>query len=135
MVQVINNKLESLQRCLARIEDRCLATLAELVADLDAQDVMVLNLSRAVQLCVDLALTLLAAKKVPSPDTMGKAFEALAELQVISPELSLRLRKAVGFRNLAVHNYDAIRWEIVFAIATEHLEDFRGFARQTLKHV
>ncbi len=135
MVQVINNKLESLQRCLARIEDRCPATLEALVADLDAQDVMVLNLSRAVQLCVDLALTLLTAKQVPSPDTMGKAFEALAELQVISPELALRLRKAVGFRNLAVHNYDAIRWEIVFAIATEHLEDFRDFARQTLKHV
>ncbi|MEK6790023.1 MAG: DUF86 domain-containing protein [Pseudomonadota bacterium] len=132
MVQVINSKLESLQRCLARIEMRCPTSLPALIEDIDAQDVMVLNLSRAVQLCVDMALSVLAARQYPSPDTMGKAFDALAELNIISAELALRLRKAVGFRNLAVHSYDAIRWEIVFAIATEHLEDFRAFARQVV---
>ena len=33
----------------------------------------------------------------------------------------------VGFRNMAVHNYEAINWAIVFAIATMHLQDFRKF--------
>lgn len=129
MAQVMNNKLESLQRCLARIETRCPPSLSSLIHDIDAQDVLVLNLSRAVQLCVDMALSVLAARQHPSPDTMGKAFDALAELHIIPAELALRLRKAVGFRNLAVHSYDAIRWEVVFAIATEHLDDFRTFAR------
>ncbi len=39
------------------------------------------------------------------------------------------MRKAVGFRNLAVHNYDTIEWAVVFAIATERLDDFKMFAR------
>lgn len=40
-----------------------------------------------------------------------------------------RLKKSVGFRNLAVHNYDVLDWQIAFAIATRHLEDFRAFAK------
>lgn len=39
------------------------------------------------------------------------------------------MKKAVGFRNLAVHNYDAINWAIVYALATQHLDDFKAFAR------
>ena len=135
MAQVINSKLDSLQRCLARIEARCPVLLEDLLTDLDAQDVVVLNLSRAVQISVDMALMVLAAKQAPSPDTMGKAFEALAQLNIISEALSMRLRKAVGFRNLAVHSYDAIRWEIVLAIAREHLNDFRDFAKHIRQHV
>lgn len=135
MAQVINSKLDLLQRCLARIEARCPVLLEDLLTDLDAQDVVVLNLSRAVQISVDMALMVLAAKQAPSPDTMGKAFEALAQLNIISEALSMRLRKAVGFRNLAVHSYDAIRWEIVFAIAREHLNDFRDFAKHIRQHV
>jgi uncharacterized protein YutE (UPF0331/DUF86 family) len=43
-----------------------------------------------------------------------------------------RMTKAVGFRNTALHAYQAIDWEIVFRIATEHLDDFRAFSRQIL---
>lgn len=39
------------------------------------------------------------------------------------------MRKAVGFRNIAVHAYDSIDWEIVYSIATERLQDFKEFAR------
>jgi uncharacterized protein YutE (UPF0331/DUF86 family) len=42
---------------------------------------------------------------------------------------ALRLRKAVGFRNLALHTYGAIDWAIVHAIATRHPDDFVAFAR------
>lgn len=35
-------------------------------------------------------------------------------------------------RNTAVHAYQEIDWEIVFRIATDHLDDFRAFSRQIL---
>ncbi|MBT9590927.1 MAG: hypothetical protein IV089_08475 [Thiobacillus sp.] len=47
--QVIEQKLESLRRCLARIRQKNPVTVAELVSDPDAQDVLTLNLTRAVQ--------------------------------------------------------------------------------------
>lgn len=127
---IIARKLDSLRRCLARVRERCPADVATLAASADLQDIVVLNLSRAVQICVDLALHMLAGSEQPVPDTMGRAFDQLAQSGKISEELALRLRKAVGFRNIAVHNYSSIDWAIVHAIATQHLDDFDAFARQ-----
>ncbi|MES1944117.1 hypothetical protein PC39_08379 [Salinisphaera sp. PC39] len=35
----------------------------------------------------------------------------------------------MGFRNVAVHNYQKIDWDIVHAITWQHLDDFRRFAQ------
>jgi uncharacterized protein YutE (UPF0331/DUF86 family) len=47
--------------------------------------------------------------------------------------LANRLKQAVGFRNLAVHNYDAIDWGIVHDICRNHLVDFRQYAALILQ--
>jgi len=90
----------------------------DLLHDLDLQDVLVLNLSRAVQVCVDIAVHILSERKQPPPQTMGKAFDLLAQDGFLDDALAQRLKKSVGFRNLAVRNYDAINWVIAHAIAT-----------------
>jgi uncharacterized protein YutE (UPF0331/DUF86 family) len=126
--QVIEQKLESLRRCLTRVRQKTPATHAELEHDSDAQDVLTLNLTRAVQLSVDIGTHLIASSDQPAPDTMGQTFDVLAGMSVIGPELALRMKKAVGFRNIAIHNYEAIDWQITFLIATRHLEDFSAFA-------
>ncbi len=125
---IVARKLDSLQRCLVRVRDKCPTTIDVLAATPDLQDIVVLNLSRAIQLCVDLALHVLADSGLPPPDTMGQAFEQLASTHKLDTSLAMRLRKAVGFRNLAVHSYSSIDWAIVHAIATRHLGDFTGFA-------
>ena len=126
--QVIEQKLESLRRCLARIKQKTPVTAAELVNDPDAQDVLTLNLTRAVQLSVDIGAHLIASSDQPAPDTMGQTFDVLASMSLIGPELALRMKKAVGFRNIAIHNYKAIDWQITHIIATRHIEDFSAFA-------
>jgi uncharacterized protein YutE (UPF0331/DUF86 family) len=131
--EVIDQKLESLRRCLQRVQEKCPPSAEILAADVDSQDILALNLSRAVQLCVDIGAHLVAGENVPPPGTMGQTFDVLAELKVISPELALRMKKAVGFRNIAVHNYEAINWQIVHAIATRHLNDFKDFARSVIR--
>lgn len=120
-------KLDSLQRCLVRIRSKCPPTADALAGDVDAQDIIVLNLSRAVQLCVDLATHLLAGASQPPPETMGQAFEQLVPACGLDADLARTLRKAVGFRNLAVHSYAHIDWAIVHTIASKHLEDFGRF--------
>jgi uncharacterized protein YutE (UPF0331/DUF86 family) len=44
-------------------------------------------------------------------------------------QLANELKKSVGFRNIAVHNYSAINWQVVHAITASHLRDFDQFAR------
>jgi len=53
---------------------------------------------------------------------MGQAFDALAGAGLIPSDLVRRLKKAVGFRNLAVHDYGAIDWHIVHGICRNNLE-------------
>ena len=125
---IIEEKLEALRRCITRIEAKRAASALELSGDPDRQDILSLNLTRAVQLCVDIAMLMLTDTEQAAPQTMGEAFDALAEQSLISESLKQRLRAAVGFRNIAVHNYQAIDWSIVHAITHDGLEDFRAFA-------
>lgn len=125
---VIEQKLESLRRCVLRVRAKCPADPAVLAADADLQDIISLNLSRAVQLSVDIGAHIVSASDVRPPGTMGETFDLLAQLGAIDGDLAASLKRAVGFRNIAVHNYDAINWLIVHAIATDHLGEFAQFA-------
>jgi len=40
------------------------------------------------------------------------------------------MRSAVGFRNISVHSYDDIDWDIVWSIITLHIDDFRKYASE-----
>ena len=126
---VLNRKLESLRRCIARIESKRPIRPEVLRVDYDLQDIIALNLERAVQTCVDIAAHVISQTELPVPSTMGEGFERLAELQVISPQVAVSLQKAVAFRNILVHNYTSINWDIVVNILTHHLTDFVQFAQ------
>lgn len=127
--EVVEQKLESLRRCLQRIETKCPSDADTLVANIDLQDIVALNLSRAVQICVDIGAHLIAGMEVTPPGTMGETFDVLAQADVLSQALATNLKKAVGFRNIAVHNYESINWIIVHSIAKNHLADFSEFAK------
>jgi uncharacterized protein YutE (UPF0331/DUF86 family) len=126
--RVIEQKLEVLRSVVVRISDKCPADAEILARDFDAQDIVSLNFTRAVQLCVDIAVQLIASREIPAPDTMGQAFDLLADAGFIDPELASHLKKTVGFRNLVTHDYSAIDWRIVHSICRSHLDDFRDFA-------
>ena len=127
--EVIAQKLESLRRCLRRIETKCPKDAATLMTDIDLQDIIALNLSCAVQICVDIGSHIIAGMDVTPPDTMGQTFDILAQQGFLQIDLASSLKKAVGFRNIAVHNYESINWEIVYSILRFHLPDFLEFAR------
>ena len=83
--EVINNKIESLRKCLQRIESK-------------------------------------------------KPFTILRKLNYINEDVEIRMKKAVGFRNIAVHAYQDIDWEIVYSIVTENSDDFVEFIKQIIEH-
>ena len=90
--EVVEQKLESLRRCLQRIETKCPSEASILVTDIDLQDIVALNLSRAVQICVDIGTHLIAGMEVPPPDTMGQTFDILAQAGIMNnPRLKARV--------------------------------------------
>ena len=79
---------------------------------------------------MDIGSHIISGTEAAAPGTMGDVFETLQQLGIITAGTSEAMRKAVGFRNVAVHNYDAINWEIVFSICQKSLPDFRRFVAE-----
>jgi uncharacterized protein YutE (UPF0331/DUF86 family) len=131
---VLAEKTEMLRRCLMRIEEKTKISSNEFELDFDSQDIVVLNLERSVQLCVDVANHLVSRSELRAPETMADAFEKLRELGAIDANICLRMQRAAGFRSLAVHEYAELNYSIVYKLATEHLEDFRKFLIQVHAH-
>ena len=120
-------KLATIERCLVRIRAKTGGDPAA-VADLDVQEIVTLNLQRAAQACIDLAAQLIAANGWGLPDTLAGHFRVLREQGVIDGELEGRLKAMVGFRNVAVHDYEALDPAILERVVAEHLDDFAHFA-------
>ena len=129
-VDLVRAKEDSIVRCVQRIRTKSGLTFEVITEDYDAQDVIVLNLERAVQQAVDIATHILADSVLPVPERMREAFSGLQEMGVLSPSTAERMAMAVGFRNTAVHAYQAIDWAIVYSIVTERLCDFEQFIKE-----
>ena len=125
---IILRKLDSLARCVGRIEQKRPETLRQLINDIDTQDILSINLERAVQVSVDIGAHLIADLPVPPPRSMGEVFVILVSENMIPENTGIALRQAVGFRNLSVHAYDQVDWERVFDIVHGHMDNFRQYA-------
>ncbi len=116
--------------------DRCLSRIAEVqggrggvLTTVDIEDITILNLTRAAQATIDLATHVVTTEAFGLPDSVGAAFEALAKHGVIASDLADRMRRMVGFRNIAVHDYQTLDPNVIRSIVERHLEDLRVFAR------
>ncbi|MBF0351577.1 MAG: DUF86 domain-containing protein [SAR324 cluster bacterium] len=125
-------KMESLNHCLDRIQSKMPISQATLQSDWDLQDIVTLNLQRAIQICVDIASHINAELSLPAPMNMSESFMHLEQAKVISPYIVERMKKSVGFRNILVHAYESVDWNIVHAILTQHLQDFKRYAKEVL---
>jgi len=130
---VILKKMDSLQRCIKRIEEKSPDNWDSIEEDYDLQDILTVNLERAVQISVDIGLQIFVQINLKPPDTMSEVFTILEEHKVLTPGIARNLKKAVGFRNIAVHEYEEINWEIVQSICTKHVKDFYLFMKAILK--
>ncbi len=132
---IIMRKLDSLTRYVKRIEQKRPSTLKGLVEDIDLQDILSINLERAIQVSVDIGAHIIADLTVPPPKTMGEVFIILVSENIISKDVGLALRQAVGFRNLSVHAYDQVDWERVFEIVQERINIFPQFAQAVMLYM
>lgn len=131
--KVIGEKLLSLNRCLERVKLHTPANVEALQSDFDAQDIICLNIQRAVQISVDIAAHILAEQLHEQTPTMAETFLALSRYELLDSQLASRLAKAVGFRNIAVHEYDTLDMNILYSIITKEIGCFYEFSDAALR--
>jgi uncharacterized protein YutE (UPF0331/DUF86 family) len=127
---VILNKVAIIERCIKRINDEYEGN-PENLANFTKQDSIILNTQRAVEASIDLAMHLIAEKSLGIPQNSRDAFELLYDNGYITNDLNLRLKAMVGFRNIAVHDYQAINLGILQKVIEIHLNDIKEFVSYT----
>jgi uncharacterized protein YutE (UPF0331/DUF86 family) len=120
-------KLTSIERCLARIRTVTGGDPAT-VRNLDVQEIVLLNLQRAIQAVLYLAAHVIASNDWGLPDSQRQHITILEQHGVVATDLADRLRAMVGFRNIAVHEYQALEPAILERIVERHLGDLEDYA-------
>lgn len=131
---VLFQKINSIQNCLKRIHDT-VANDPKKLDLLDVQDIVTLNLQRAVQLVIDIGSYVISNKKLGIPESLKDIFIILEKNQLLPLNLSTKMQKMIGFRNIAVHDYQAIDPAILKKIVFDHLKDIEDFYSQILSNV
>lgn len=135
MDDVILNKTALIERCLRRIREDYTGHEIEFETSCMRQDAILLNLQRACESSIDLAAHVIRLKKLGLPQKSRDLFVLLQEASLIDSGLSQRLQGMVGFRNIAVHNYQQLNLEIVRNLLEHRLVDFECFTKAMLSLV
>ncbi len=131
MNEVILNKVTTIERCIKRIHEVYDQNPSNL-KDFTKQDSIILNIQRACEASIDLAMHIVSEKKLGVPKASREAFKLLQEANIIDESLARTLMNMVGFRNIAVHDYQAIELDILEAILEKHINDFKVYTKTIL---
>ena len=132
MNDVILNKTATIERCVKRIHEVYEGN-PDTLTDFTKQDSIILNIQRACEASIDLAMHIVSERKLGIPKASREAFKLLQDVDLIDETLAKTLMNMVGFRNIAVHDYQALQLEILQAILEKHINDFTQFTKVVLE--
>jgi uncharacterized protein YutE (UPF0331/DUF86 family) len=123
MNDIVINKIQSIQRCIARARAEYSADPDNFATNFTRQDAAVMNVLRACEQSIDLANHLIKTHKMGIPTSSSESFALLAEQGVIDNELRQKLINMVHFRNTIVHQYQKMDIAIVKAVIETGMDD------------
>ena len=127
--EVLMQKLASIDRCVRQVREFVDGDLGRLKQQL-VQDAVVLNLQRACEQAIDAASRVVSMRRLGVPADSAEAFTILERARVLTPATASRMRAMVGFRNVAVHQYQVLDHGILRAVVEKHLGDFADLCRE-----
>lgn len=123
---IVYNKISSIERCINRINEVYEGNPKNL-EDYTKQDSIILNIQRACECSIDLAMHIISNQKLGIPQNSRDAFEVLDCNNILEKSLAEKMKSMVGFRNIAVHNYEKVNMKVIEMIIEKHLSDFEEY--------
>ena len=130
---VVIAKAAGIRRCILRAREEHSAAGKNFAEDITRQDAAVVNVARGIEQAIDLANHLVRRFQLGAPRTSAESFELLRGAGMIDLDLSGRLSRMVGFRNMAVHQYAQLDMAIVESVIARGLDDLTAFADSALR--
>ena len=130
---LILNKAAIIERCVKRAREEYALAGAGFVADVTRQDAAILNIQRACEAAIDMGQYVVRRDRLGVPQSARDVFALLATNGAIDAALSAGLQRMVGFRNIAVHQYQQLQYPILVEVIESHLDDFLRLSSLMLK--
>jgi len=128
------HKAASIERCVDRAKAEHARDADTFAQDFTRRDAAILNIQRACEAALDRGKHLLRRERLGAPQSARDVFELLHAGGWLSAELAAAMKRMVGFRNIAVHDYPALQLPIMVNIICHHLGDFLAFTEAVLTH-
>lgn len=126
-ISVVENKISSVKKYLKILERYQKYSQKEIEESIDLKGALERYLYLAVQASIDLSEAVVSLKNLRKPTTLKESFQILSEENIIPLELTENLVKMVGFRNIIVHDYEKIDYEVICDILQNKLKDIKEF--------
>lgn len=124
---ILLNKAATVERCMRRVREEAGACPA--FDNFTHLDALILNLERACQAVIDMAMHQVASRHLGMPQGAAGAFDLLVEAGLLDASLARTMKGMVGFRNVAIHEYQQLDLDILRKIVTTGLDDLVRFCR------
>jgi uncharacterized protein YutE (UPF0331/DUF86 family) len=115
------NKAAIIERCIRRMREEYEADIT--LSSLTHLDALILNIERACQAAIDLAMHIVSVEHLGMPQSSGESFKLLQQAGKMDGTLASRLSGMTGFRNIAIHQYQDIEPEIIHWIMKDGWRD------------
>ena len=129
---VLLNKAAAIEHCVARAREEYNIDSVSFATNFSRQDAAILNIQRACEAALDIGQHLIRREQLGVPQSARDVFELLAKGKWIESPLAESLKRMIGFRNIAIHEYQSLQLEITVKIITNHLDEFLQFTTEVL---
>jgi len=124
---ILLSKAEAIRRHIKRVIDKRNVDIEAFIKDIDRQESILFNLQMAIQNCIDMAAHIISEEGLGVPSSAGEMFYLLEENGYLDRDITEKMIKAVGFRNIMVHEYGRIDLKQVFQFAQKDVEDLNQY--------
>lgn len=126
-------KAGSVKRHLNRVFEKRNTDLRTFLKDIDIQESILFNIQMAVQNCIDIAAHIISDEGLGVPGSTNEMFYLLEENGYLNNEITEKMVKAVGLRNLVVHEYGKIDLDRIFEVAQKDISDLNEYLKSIFK--
>ena len=127
------DKAIALDRYVARAREEYFSDPATFASNFTRQDAAILNIQRPCEAALDMGQHLIRRDRLGVPQGARDVFALLAQAGRIEQQLAEGLQRMVGFRNIAVHDYQTLQLPITVAIIEKHLDEFLHYSKALLQ--
>ena len=131
---IFYNKIVNIERCVNRVIEVYDNDIDNL-KDNTKQESIILNILRASESSIDLAMHIVAENRLGIPQASGDGFELLKGNNILQEDLTEKMKALISFRNMVLHDYENISIILIQEIIENNLYDFYKYINTLNRYI